>query len=487
MRILPGGAKTVSNESITSRMLLDYGVKNPDFIPTIFRIPELDSPLISLLDIKGLKTSGLNYGSSFLNSNYRTVASNHIQYKIESTDIRKEHFKAGPDGYTYQDEGTPTTPGLNKKPFYVWLDSNYIGYNDIFLLADGRTQLFVLSDGGEEESNNSYRYKVVVQGNLESEYVDPVVMSDGYEVMLAMTQHPQDFSDTGNERYTFGGFGDAYLSLQRIKYSYSGTAKAMDKNGQSSVYTVMHNGQTTFLEYAELEMLKIAARFTEFQILEGKTTVNFDSKKVMIHDDKGREIQGGSGVMYSNYGPIEMPMNNGWNKKFLESFFADIDPSITRGADGNRELALLMAPRASLSFQQMMTSMRLTLNQNIVGEGAEKGVVDTYKYYEMDGIKIIASRYEKFSHRPGVPLIDGSKSNEWDCVGIPIGLTAGGRNSIELVQLRPTVKGTVAGIDAGGNIANSVDGSSTHMLWQLGVISQVQPILLYRPYKGKNF
>ncbi len=487
MRLLPGGLKTVANESITSRMLLDYGVKNPDFIPTIFRIPQLDSPLISLLDIKGLKTNGLNYGSNFLNSNYRTVGSNHIQYKIESTDIRKEHFKAGPDGYTFLDEQTPTTPGIGKHPFWGWLDSNYIGYKDIIQLADGRTQLYVISDGGEEESNGSFKYKFLVQDNLDTSYVDPDIMSDGYEVMLAMTQHEQDFSFTGNERYTFGGFGDTYLSLQRIKYSYSGTAKAMDKNGKSSVYAVTHGGQTTFLEYAEFEMLKMAARFTEFQILEGKTTVNFDSKKVMIHDDQGREIMGGSGVMYSNYGPVEMPMNNGWNQRFLESFFADIDSSITRGSDGNREIALLMAPRASLSFQQMMTKNRLTLNQNIVGDGKDKGVIDTYKYYEMDGIRVIAQRYDKFSNRPGIPLVDGSKTNEWDCVGIPIGLTAGGRNAVELVQLRPTVKGTVAGIDAGGNIANSIDGSSTHMLWQLGVISQVQPILLYRPYKGKTF
>ena len=81
-------------------------------------------------------------------------------------------------------------------------------------------------------------------------------------------------------------------------------------------------------------------------------------------------------------------------------------------------------------------------------------------------------------------LKDGTKANEWDGMMLPLGLTSAGDRGIQLMQLRPMSRGKVAGIDAGGNISNDVDGSTEHVLLQNGVISQIQPIKLYRPYKN---
>jgi hypothetical protein len=64
---------------------------------------------------------------------------------------------------------------------------------------------------------------------------------------------------------------------------------------------------------------------------------------------------------------------------------------------------------------------------------------------------------------------------------MPIGFNIEGKPLIELVQLRPMARGTVAGIDIGGNIASSVDGSQTHILFQNGVISAIQPFRIYKP------
>ena len=468
---------------------MERGYKNPDFIPTIMRLPELKSPLISLLDKKGLKTKGLNYGSNFTEGNYRTVGSNVIEYRIESTDIRKEHFKANADGVTFVDDANPTQPGYGKNEFYVYLDSDYIGYKEIFILADNRTQLWVVSEGGKETSNGSFEYGVKLVSDTKEDYVDATLLSDGYEVMLGQTLHEQDFSERGNEvRIPFAGIGRSYLSLQRVKYSYSGTAAAMDKGGTSKGYLVDHfaggKNQTTFLKEAELQMLKDAARFTEFQILEGKSTVAQDTQKVLLHDRNGREVLAGNGIMNCNEGPIDFPMPNGWNKAFLDALMSDIDPYITRDVNGKREAFLGMAPRASRSFQMMLRDMGVTMNNNIEGTGADKGIIDSYSFYELDGIRLVAERFDDFANRPGIPLKDGTKTNEWDCYIVPLGQTPGGRNGVELVQLRPSVRGTVAGIDKGGNVASSVDGTHENMLWQIGVISQIQPIRLFRPYKN---
>ena len=77
-------------------MLMEFGYSNPDFLPTIMRMPEVRSPFISILDQKNMKTKDLNYGSNWNNSNYRAVGSNVVEYRIENKDMRKEHFKANP-------------------------------------------------------------------------------------------------------------------------------------------------------------------------------------------------------------------------------------------------------------------------------------------------------------------------------------------------------------------------------------------------------
>lgn len=493
MRIINGGGpRAFTHEAITGKMLMDYGFKNPDFIPTMMRLPELKSPLMSILDQKGLKTNGLNYTSNFTDGNYRTVSANVVEYRIESSDMRKEHFKANPDGVTYLDDANPTYPGMGKNEFYIYLDSDYLGYHEVMLLADGNTQLYIVSEGGKEMSNGSFEYAVKLLSDDLSDYVDPTIMNETYEVQLGMNLHAHDFSDRSTQvRIPMGAIGRTYLSLQRVMYSYSGTGAAMAQKGTTKAYEVVHvaggKAQTMFLDIAQMQMLKDVARFTEFQILEGRSTVDVNNyNKVLIKDREGREIMAGSGIMHANDGPIEFPMPNGWNDGFLEALMTDIDPLITRGQDGNREAYLSMAPRAYVSFQTMMGKKGVTLNQNIVGDGATKGMIDTYAFYELAGLRLIVDRNESLAQRPGIPLKDGSKTNEWDTIVLPLGQTNGGRNGVEIVTLRPAVNGTVAGINEGGDVASSVDGSHKHMLWQIGVISQIQPIKIFRPYKNNT-
>ena len=479
MRLIPGAPQTVAQESITGRMLMDFGVNNPDFFPTIMRLFADEATLVSLLDVKGLKTNGLNFNTN--DGSYRTVGSNHIQYAIAASDERKIHLRANASGVTYIDDANITNIGQNQTPFYIFVDSNWAGYKEVIELGDNRTLLYILKDP-EEDTNSTWKLKVRVFTNDKTDFVDPMLLADDAEAAAVMTAHEHDFSERGVEKYTFDGWGDAYLTLQRFKYSWSGTAKAMGKSVSGK--WAIHNGQKTFLTHAEEEMMRRAAQYLEYQILFGKTTVTADTRKVILHDDNGREVMAGSGVMYSGDGPIDIPYN-GYTKKFLESFLMNIDSYITRGNDGVREVALLQAPRASLAFHACMRDMGVTQNNNVVGDGAAKGINDTYAYYELDGIRIVPRRTAWFSaqRRPGMKLADGTYSNEWDALALPLGLTQDGkRNGIELVQLRPAAKGTVAGIDEGGNIASSVDGSSSHILFQNGVISVVQPIRMYRPY-----
>ena len=482
-RLIPGRQDTVAMESISSRMLLDFGINDPDFMPTIYSMFAEQSPLVSILDAKGYKTRGVNLQSNFQNSDFRTMTSNHVQYKIAQSDYRVEHFRANVDGVTYVDYANPTQPGLNKEAFYIFLDSNIVGGYEIVLLADGQTQLFVVDkDGGKDVGGGVFRYRVKVDGNNPAEYVDPSIMQEGDECQAASSKYPHDFSTGGNEKYYFSGYGDAYMTLQRFKYSYSGTAMAMSKGNVKGRWVSRSDGKggDSFITDAQWQMMKMLSQYMNFQLLEGKGTVAQDTKKIQLTNDMNQEILSGSGVLYSGDGAIEKPINK-WTMKAIEALLQDADTYIRPNELGEKEAVMILHPTSYNQVMFAMESKGVTQNNNIVGDGDDKVLNRTYAGYTMGGLTIWFTRGTYMQNRPAKTLKDGTKSNEHDSILLPLGLTEGGSRGIQLIQLRPLVEGTVAGINEGGEVSNDVDGTTKHALIQNGVISQVQPIKTYKP------
>lgn len=486
MRLKYGPQDTIAQRSIDSKMLIELGVKEPEFMTSILSLNTEEAPFLALLDAKGFTkdiTSTANF--AFDGGNYRAVSSNHVQYRIVLDDRRKEHFRTNVSGVTFVDSGNPTKPGLGKLYFYIYLDSNWIGGNDVILLADGQTQLFVDNpEGGVQQPGGVWRYRVKIDGNDTTEYVRPEIMADGMECQWVGTKHRQDFSDYANERYSANAIGDAYLTVQRFKYSYSGTAAAMDKK-VSGNWVIGVNGQKSFLSYAEQEMLKWAGRALNFQLLEGKGSVSQDTKKVVLTDSDNQEILSGSGCLYSGDGAIDYPQSDGWTPKFLDNFMMDISEFINPDEMGRREAFMLMPSKSFMEFNRMMSEMGVTADSNIEGMGDEKYINNAYSGYKLGNVKLIATEIRSRSTRPGMPLNDGTRASDYECIVIPLGRTNSGQRGIEGISLRNGVRGTVAGIDKGGNVSSSVDGTSEHLLIQNGIICQNQVFRIYKPYLGK--
>lgn len=477
MEFLRNTIESVAHESVTDALLLEKGLKKPDFIPTIMRLFPTEAPLISLLDIKKQKTKDLTYATN--NDNYRTVGANHVQYAVETSKVRMDQFTEGPSGKVFVDDFNPDKPGLDGSEVIFWADGNWAGQDEIIELPDGSQMLSLKVP--HLETNGSFRYhsRMVGRQNL-GEYIDPKNFTKGYKFKAQMNAHPHDYSDRATEKAQFDGWGDAYLTLQRFKYSWSGTAKATKT---LSGYWTMHNGQMTFLQKHEAETLRMAAEYLNWQLVFGKCTVSTQDKRVVtLKNDDGRDVLIGDGIMNANGGALKMPINNGWNRMFIETLMADMDPYIRPGIDGTREVAILMTNKNYMSFQGAMKEMGATADKNIEGDGQNKGINDTYSYYELGGIRLIPKRWSALdpSNRPGFPLPDGSMNTDWDAIAVPMGLTNNGNKGLELIQLRPSSKGTVAGIDMGGNISTSVDGSSTHYLFQNGIVSRITPFYIRR-------
>ena len=475
MKFARGGVVEVNQESVSTKMLMEAGILNPDYIPTIMRAYRPSSPLNYILDVKGMKTKGLNHSTN--NGSYMTVGSNHIRYRLDEDDIQIRRFKSNASGISFESI-YPDTPGKGGSIIVGYTDSNHDGFQEVIELGDNDTYLINTIDP-EEVGDGVYKHEYKLVTNDKTKFVSPSLLGDNAEYATRYNIHEQDFSERGVEKYKFKGWADAYLTLQRFKYSWSGSAMAMLKSKKSISGKYLYNskGETSFLTSLEDEMMATAAAQLNFAHIFGKSTVDTEGK-VFLKNKKQRDLMAGDGIFYSNGGPLKIPYN-GWTSMFLEYLMSEIDQYVSADHDGVMEVVMLMAPRAYSSFQSLMRTLGKTQDNNIEGTGAGKGFVDTYGFYELDGIRLIPMKEPSMRDRPRQQDAYGKYSNDMDVILLPLGLTTGQNNGVQLVQLRPMAKGTVAGIDSEGNIASSsVDGGSTHILFQNGIINQNKVIFL---------
>ncbi len=468
MRYLPGQPKDIAHESITSYSLMSHAIADPDILPTVFSLWQEDvTPLSSILNMKGLKSRGLF--DNMKASGYRVVKSNVVQFPMENSKKRKSRV------VRFVSNAYPTQPGMFQAPFQVVLDNNWPGPKEVIELNDNFTKLYVYDDQIPVEVEDGFMYNVKLITKIKESFVDPALLAAGSEVGTMQTMYEHDFSETGTEKYTFDGWGTAYMTLQRLKYSYSGTAAAM---GEGKKWT-MHNGQVTYLTHAENEMMRRAAEYHEYQIIFGEGTVALDGE-ILMKDSKGREIMAGDGLLHAGDGAYEYHYN-GWTMEKLESVMEDMD--LRAGRDGKVEVVLLGGTKCVNGFSRLMRQAGfITDRNNVEGSGGDKGVNNDYSYYEFGGVRIIPKRWRFFDSegRPTQYLGDGTKRSSWDGLFVPLGMDTKGNNLVELIQLRPMKTGTVSGIDKGGEMATSIDGSHKHVLFQTGIVSRAKIARMFR-------
>ena len=469
MRYLPGQPQDIAHESITSYSLMNHAVADPDILPTVFSLWEEDiSPVTSFLNMKGMKSRGLF--DNMKSNSYKVVKSNVVQYAIKNTKHRKSRI------IRFTCDAYPDRPGAFQTPVQIVLDNNWPGPKEVIELADNMTKVYVYDDQIPEEVADGFQYNVKLITKVRESFIDPELLQNEQECSAVQTMYEQDFSETGTEKYTFDGWGKAYMTLQRLKYSWSGTAAAM---GESKKWTT-HNGQVTYLTHAENEMMRRAAEYHEYALVFGEGTVAEDGN-ILMKDRKGKEIMSGDGLLHAGDGAYEYPYNE-WTMGFLEDMMEDID--IRANREGKKEVMLVGGNRCVNGFSRMMREAGFTTrDNNVEGSGSDKGVNNNYSYYEFGDVRVIAKRYRHFDNerRPSMYLPDGTKRSSYDGLLVPLGLDENGNNQIELIQLRPMKTGTVSGIDKGGEMATSIDGSHKHVLFQTGIVSRTKISRVFRP------
>lgn len=473
MRILPGAPKEFSNETPTSKHMAKYLISFPEMLPHVTTLFEKsDTAFTSLLARRNMISAKINIADP-ASSKYRIVGNRKVTWQVKGYPDRKARViqAATCDAY-------PSELGKNQTVIDLYLDTNWFSPRDILELADNQTQLYIFDSAlPQEVQAGIFKYRVKVNTNVQTDYVPAALLAIGMEVSISHTQF-EEMSETAYEKYTFNESAYTHMTIQRLKWSISGTA---DEYKPSAIW-VEHNGVKMWTDMAQLEMLQRAARYRERQILFGKSTVTSDDK-IIMKTSEGFDVMSGDGIMNQGDGAWRLPYNV-LSTRVIDNILENIS---IYSSNWGSEVAVACGRAFYNNFARLMKDQAGIDPKVVEGTGGAKGINLDYAYYEMGGIKLIPTVIPWFDSpmRATTYGADGTRNSANNAIFLSLGDISIGNPAIELLALgkRGWLEGEVNGINKGGDMANSVDGKHHHVLWETGAaLMDINGIAeLYKP------
>lgn len=479
MRILPGHPKEFANETPTSHHLMRYAVSNPEILPQVATLFKSEhTAFSSLLAERGLTSGNLYNDMNPRSKSYKTVGNTKVMWPVKGMKTRLGTFTTDA---VCNISAYSTTPGKYQSVIAIYVDTNWFAPYDILELEDNRTQVHVVDDIlPEETSPGTWRYYVKLVTNDETDFIDTSLLESGKQIGWVQTAF-YEMSETAYEKYTFHEMATSYMTLQRMKWSISGTAEQMKTN----TTWVEHNGVKMWTEYADMQMLERWAMAREYQLIFGKGTVT-SNETVLLKDLKNREILAGDGIMNQGDGALRFQYNQ-MTINTIENVMDNM--ALYSNNDGIIEIGVIGGRKFLNNFMKVMANYVGTSLEHVVeGTGRNKGINATYSFYEFNGVRIVPRWYKWFDspERPKRYAADGSRIESNRGLFVSLGNVDAGEPMIELLALgnRQFLRGEVNGINKGGEMANSVDGRHVHILCQTGIANKdVNGVAeMYMPY-----
>lgn len=458
MRILPGSAKQYANQTTTTQHLANFLVSNPEWLPNVFTM--FDSQFTAFSSL--LTRRNMYEGKLALKPNskgYTVVGNRKVMWNVKGMPERKITF-------VKDAEYVGSNPGQYQTIIKIFCDSNWLSPKEVIGLADDhRSQLYNATDALPEEDLglNCFTYKMKVNTNNPADYVDATLLKAGMEANVLFTQY-EEMSKTAQEKYTFDESASTYMTIQRLKWSMSGSAEAT----KTGVVWMEHNGVYTWATKAQLEAMQRAAMYRENQLMFGKSTVD-PNGKIIMKTLEGYEVCAGDGITNQGDGAWKLPYND-LTMKVMEDLMSNV--KIYNGDDGP-EVALICGNWFRGKFNELMLNKAGVESKVVEMNGTGKGINMDYDYYKWNGVKIIPTAVPFFDSPFRASLVDenGIKLSSKRAIIVSMGNVGINEPAVELLALgnRDWLEGEINGINKGGDMANSVDGMSHHILWETGV------------------
>lgn len=487
MRVIPGPPKHFSDRTMTVPQLMELGLSKPEILPYTLNLWERNYTTVSsLLGRRGLG-AGSNLYEGVNSDRYRVVGNRKVMWRSQGVSIRKAKIITGPVG---------ATPGINGAHVELVLSNDWFSVNDILELANRDTQVFVHTK--ERVSDGYCRYRVQLVDNRPGAFIDPTLLTSGKEIGFGHTAFPE-LSDDAGEKHTFDEWETAYLGIQRMKFTISGSA------ANTKVY-LEHNGQPMWEYKQNLDMLARWGRAHEHSNLFGRATIDA-AENVYLRDMQGRDVVKGDGLFRQGDAGLKFTYNT-LNFRLLDRILSQMD--IMMGSDGNHEVMLIAGSEFTSAFERLMVDVVQANPIPIVEVGAngQKGIDTSFNYYKHNGVKIVVAK-SRFMDNPYHP-------QEFDTYGrsifsqsgffVSLGDLPGGNPNVELISLgngnedRSFVQRVINGMTGKGalvdgegtgriQVASSpVDGKQVHILSETGIVlrNRYGVATLSRSRRGAN-
>ena len=469
MRLL-GQVTHDADKTTTSNMLMRAAMVEPEIMTmSVMNLFEQNySTFGSFLGRKGLTSKGLYAGLD--SKNFRVVGNRKVQWAIKGYPLRKGNIVSHNGG---------STPGLGGAEFTIICTTDWFGENENLELVDRRTLLHVLSKVASGSGQWSYRVKLVA--NSSTAFCDPTLLTAGKEIGFGHTMYPE-LSEDGNEKTTYPEWHTEYLGIQRMKYTISGTANAMK-------LWIEHNGQKMWIYEQDLEMMRRWAIAMEHKLLFGRATIDANDR-VYVHDDDGRDLISGNGVLEQGDPGLRMQYNT-LSIRHLENIMANLQ--LMSNGDGVLEVAVCCGQQFFFEFGRLMRDVLQQNPEPLYERGPDgAGIKTAFSWYQFQNVRLNLMWCPAFDavYRPIERDRYGNNLNSKRAIFVSLGNTVGNQGNVQLIALgngnedRTFVQRMINGMTGGGAMvpgpgsdkyqiqqaASPVDGLQVHILSETGVV-----------------
>lgn len=450
-------------------MLSALGFLQPEIMMNVLELAEGQSSLFgSFLQRKGLTQGDLYAGMS--SPNWQVMGNRKVMWSMRGHPYRK--------GAIISHDGDVSQPGLNGATFNVYVNTDWFGVMDRLWLVDHRTQLHILAK--ERGPAGSTRYTVVLVTNRTGAYCEPTLLLPGKEIGVLHNAHPE-LSEDASEKNTGIEWHAEWMTIQRMKHTISGTAKA-------ERLWIEHNGQRMWDYTQNIEMMKRWGISLENQLLWGKSTVD-QNDRVYMKDMSGRDIVSGNGLREQGDPSMKWQYNT-LNIRQIERIMENM--SLTASSDGSTELVVTGGIQFCGEFDRLFRDV-LQMNPEPLyfEQNGEQGIRSNFKYYDWNGIKlhVLLNRAQDQQWTPTER--DSSGDSTWSRTGffVSLGNTVSNQPNLQLIALgneggdRRFVQRVITGMANRGNMPSSgsgtdrimyasspVDGEQVHVLSEVGLV-----------------
>lgn len=467
MRIVPGNVLQHADRSASVPMLSEALAINPEIIYNVSNLYEdHETAFSSFLARRGMTMRGLYSNAS--SPDFQVIGNRQIKWPVKGRSERK--------GRIVSNNAAGSTPGLNHATFTLTLDNDWFVEKETLLCWDVRTVLYVREK--QKGTGDTWNYTVQLMGNDPAAFVDPRLIEAGAELSSGYTAYPEG-SEDASERVTHPEWHTEWLTIQRFKYSTTGSAKAHK-------ILIEHKGQHLWAEYQHLETLNWMMRARERQLLFGRASVDSTGNNVGVTDKDNRPIIAGNGLIHQGDPSMKFTYTD-LTVRWIENMITAMQLSMTSGM-GGPEIVIGGGLAFISDFHRAMRSI-FEMNPIIFAEGSgnEKGVNTTFQYYNFNSVKLVPMWIPAYDDPMGAQQMDSFGVNYRSRMGFALNTgsnLAGQAPNIKLLALgnkdedRRYIERELVGMAGGGTknvktgrlmVSSSVDAYELHMLCETGI------------------